>query len=146
VARFAVSLLSVAAFTLSAACGPRGTAKPSATAKPTSYNLKGVLTAPECQGGYNISNADVTVRNEKNEVIATTTTVVPPTSAEAVSVRDEARWTDLGNQIDAIQREKTQIQSKYPFQGTDSFGKPYQSSTGGLPPPGSADADRLAQL
>jgi len=40
----------------------------------TRYRLVGVLSAPECGGGYNIENAQATVRNEKNAVIGTATT------------------------------------------------------------------------
>ena len=145
-ARFAVYLFAVAVVTvlsLSAACGTGGIAKSSATATPTSYNLKGVLTAPECAGGYSITNAAVTVRNEKNEIVATATTVMPP-APPGTTLEDKR--ASINNQLDAVESERKQILSKYPFQGTDFLGKPVSFPTGGTPPAGSTDADRLVQL
>jgi hypothetical protein len=45
-----------------------GSARP-----PTTYHLTGTLSAPSCDGGYAIENANVFVRNQANEVIGSTT-------------------------------------------------------------------------
>lgn len=41
---------------------------------PDTHPIGGVVTAPECGGGYRIAGADVTVRDEKDQVIGATTT------------------------------------------------------------------------
>jgi zinc ribbon protein len=40
---------------------------------PTTYHLTGTLSAPSCDGGYAIENANVFVRNQANELIGSTT-------------------------------------------------------------------------
>jgi len=44
------------------------------------YPLTGTLTAPSCGGGYNLENTDVTIRNEKDEIIASATTSASTTT------------------------------------------------------------------
>jgi hypothetical protein len=41
---------------------------------PTSYHLTGTLSAPSCDGGYNIEYANIYVRNQSDELIGSGTT------------------------------------------------------------------------
>lgn len=54
--------------------------------------LKGSITAPECGGGYAITNANVTLRDGGNNVIGTTTTSddVPTEGPGNVASDDDA--------------------------------------------------------
>jgi hypothetical protein len=139
--RFVLRLLTVAAILLCSSCGSGGgVAKLHATAAPTGYNLKGTVIAPvelrsgaRCAAGYtNIVNAAVTVRNENNAVIASTTTAIDA-SVQVQANQLDSRREQLYNQSKPVHDEVTQIQGKY-------------VSSGGSPPAGSADAARLSQL
>lgn len=52
---------------------PTPSPTPTNTPMPT-YTLHGSLEAPECDGGYNIEEANVVVRDENNRIIGTSTT------------------------------------------------------------------------
>src|SRR5687768_7712495 len=54
--------------------------------------LNGSITAPECGGGYAITNADVTLRDGENNIIGTATTSddVPQEGPGNVSSDDDA--------------------------------------------------------
>lgn len=63
------------ALVLMAACSSQpGNPKLGSTDVPKGSMLKGLITAPECKGSYNITNVSVEVRNQANTLIGTATT------------------------------------------------------------------------
>lgn len=45
-----------------------------ATPAPTSYDFRATISAPKCLGGYDLINANVVIRNERDEVIGSAVT------------------------------------------------------------------------
>jgi hypothetical protein len=73
----AVKRWAVVGLLVLAACGSgNGSGNPSVgeSSVPKGSVLKGTVTAPECAGGYAITNANVEVRNQSNTLIGTGTT------------------------------------------------------------------------
>jgi hypothetical protein len=85
------------------------------------YHLKGSLTAPHCLGGYNIIDAAVTVRNEKNEIIASTTTTADDKARAVAAV--ERSISELG-------RGQSGAECRVQFQSPVPVAKFYQITIG----------------
>lgn len=60
----------------------------------SAHKVTGTVSAPDCAKGYNLEHADVKIRNEKNDIIAATTTSSNTTNSYRCEVTFKASVPD----------------------------------------------------